>query len=38
LARPAIADTPRERDVENVTALGGEAVGEIYPAFHLEIG
>jgi hypothetical protein len=37
LARPAIADTPRERHVETVTALDGEAVGEICPAFHLEI-
>jgi hypothetical protein len=30
-------DTPRERHAETVTTFGGEAVGEMCPAFQLEI-
>ena len=38
LAEPAIVDTLRERHVETVKTFGGEAVGEMCPAFHIEIG
>jgi hypothetical protein len=30
-------DTPRERHVETVMTFGGEAVGEMYPAFHSKL-
>jgi L-asparaginase II len=38
LAEPATVDTLRERHVETVKTFGGEAVGEMRPAFHLDIG
>jgi L-asparaginase II len=38
LVEPKIVDTLRERHIETVKTFGGEAVGEMRPAFHLEIG
>ena len=38
LAEPATVDMLRERHVETVKAFAGEAVGEMRPAFHLEVG
>jgi L-asparaginase II len=37
LAQPAIVDTLRERHVETVKTFGGEAVGEMRPAFQLDV-
>jgi hypothetical protein len=37
LAQPITVDTLRVRHVETVTTFGGETVGEMCPAFHLEI-
>jgi L-asparaginase II len=37
LAEPATVDTLRERHVETVKTFGGEAVGEMRPAFQLDI-
>lgn len=38
LAEPPVLDTLRERHIETVKTFGGEAVGEICPAFRLDIG
>ena len=38
LAEPGVLDTLRERRVGTVKTFGGEAVGEMRPAFHLDIG
>jgi L-asparaginase II len=38
LAEPAVLDTLRERHIETVKTFAGEAVGEVCPAFHLDIG
>jgi L-asparaginase II len=38
LAQPAVLNTLRERHVETVKTFGGETVGEMCPAFQLEIG
>ncbi len=38
LAQPAIVDTLHERHVEMVKTFAGEAVGEMRPGFHLDIG
>jgi L-asparaginase II len=37
LAEPAIVDTLRERHIETVKTFAGEAVGEMRPAFQLEV-
>lgn len=37
LAKPAIVDTLRERHVETVKTFAGEAVGEMCPAFQLDV-
>lgn len=37
LAEPAIVDMLRERHVETVKTFGGEAVGEMRPAFRLDV-
>ena len=38
LATSAVVDTLRERHVETVKTFGGESVGEMCPAFQLEVG
>jgi L-asparaginase II len=38
LAEPAVVDTLRERHVEIVKTFADEPVGEMRPAFHLDIG
>jgi len=38
LADSATVDTLRERHIETVKTFAGETVGEMRPAFHLEIG
>jgi hypothetical protein len=37
LAQPAIVDMLRERHVETVKTFGGETVGEMCPAFQLDV-
>jgi hypothetical protein len=37
LTQPAILDTLRERHVETVKTFAGEVVGEMRPAFQLDV-